>query len=177
LSHLIEFLNAEFLLNVNESSFIKSGNDFETIVKIINECILTKINDNMTLINISDKQELQRNIFLTVIDEDWRSHLNAMDYLRQGIGLRGYAQKNPKNEYKRESFEMFEEMLYTNNFEILKILSRIKIKDNMSLESKNQNNNLTQNTRTTIINDKDTPRNALCPCGSGKKYKRCCGRL
>ena len=177
LTHLIEFLNAEFLLNVNESSFIKSGNDFETIVKIINECILTKINDNMTLINISDKQELQRNIFLTVIDEDWRSHLNAMDYLRQGIGLRGYAQKNPKNEYKRESFEMFEEMLYTNNFEILKILSRIKIKDNMSLESKNQNNNLTQNTRTTIINDKDTPRNALCPCGSGKKYKRCCGRL
>ena len=177
LSHLIEFLNAEFLLNVNESSFIKSGNDFETIVKIINECILTKINDNMTLINISDKQELQRNIFLTVIDEDWRSHLNAMDYLRQGIGLRGYAQKNPKNEYKRESFEMFEEMLYTNNFEILKILSRIKIKDNMSLESKNQNNNLTQNTRTTMINDKDTPRNALCPCGSGKKYKRCCGRL
>ncbi len=177
LTHLIEFLNAEFLLNVNESSFIKSGNDFETIVKIINECILTKINDNMTLINISDKQELQRNIFLTVIDEDWRSHLNAMDYLRQGIGLRGYAQKNPKNEYKRESFEMFEEMLYTNNFEILKILSRIKIKDNMSLESKNQNNNLTQNTRTTMINDKDTPRNALCPCGSGKKYKRCCGRL
>ena len=177
LSHLIEFLNAEFLLNVNESSFIKSGNDFETIVKIINECILTKINDNMTLINISDKQELQRNIFLTVIDEDWRSHLNAMDYLRQGIGLRGYAQKNPKNEYKRESFEMFEEMLYTNNFEILKILARIKIKDNTSLETKNQNNNLTQNTRTTIINDKDIPRNAPCPCGSGKKYKRCCGRL
>ena len=177
LSHLIEFLNAEFLLNVNESSFIKSGNDFETIVKIINECILTKINDNMTLINNSDKQELQRNIFLTVIDEDWRSHLNAMDYLRQGIGLRGYAQKNPKNEYKRESFEMFEEMLYTNNFEILKILARIKIKDNMSLETKNQNNNLTQNTRTVMTNDKDIPRNAPCPCGSGKKYKRCCGRL
>ena len=177
LSHLIEFLNAEFLLNVNESSFIKSGNDFETIVKIINECILTKINDNMTLINNSDKQELQRNIFLTVIDEDWRSHLNAMDYLRQGIGLRGYAQKNPKNEYKRESFEMFEEMLYTNNFEILKILARIKIKDNMSLEAKNQNNNLTQNTRTAMTNDKDIPRNAPCPCGSGKKYKRCCGRL
>ncbi len=177
LSHLIEFLNAEFLLNVNESSFIKSGNDFETIVKIINECILTKINDNMTLINNSDKQELQRNIFLTVIDEDWRSHLNAMDYLRQGIGLRGYAQKNPKNEYKRESFEMFEEMLYTNNFEILKILARIKIKDNMSLETKNQNNNLTQNTRTAMTNDKDIPRNAPCPCGSGKKYKRCCGRL
>ena len=176
LSHLIEFLNAEFLLNVNESSFIKSGNDFETIVKIINECILTKINDNMTLINNSDKQELQRNIFLTVIDEDWRSHLNAMDYLRQGIGLRGYAQKNPKNEYKRESFEMFEEMLYTNNYEILKILSRIKIKGNDSISSTKSDNDLSQNIKSTTT-EKDISRNAPCPCGSGKKYKRCCGRL
>ena len=98
-----------------------------------------------------------------------------MDYLRQSIGLRGYAQKNPKNEYKRESFEMFEEMLYTNNYEIIKILSRIKIKDSTSIENINQNNNLPRDNRT--ANNQDVPRNALCPCGSGKKYKRCCGRL
>ncbi len=129
----------------------------------------------MALINDSDSQELKRNIFLTVIDEDWRNHLSAMDYLRQSIGLRGYAQKNPKNEYKRESFEMFEEMLYTNNYEIIKILSRIKIKDSTSIENINQNNNLPRDNRT--ANNQDVPRNALCPCGSGKKYKRCCGRL
>ena len=129
----------------------------------------------MTLINDSDSQELKRNIFLTVIDEDWRNHLSAMDYLRQSIGLRGYAQKNPKNEYKRESFEMFEEMLYTNNYEIIKILSRIKIKDSTSIENINQNNNLPRDNRT--ANNQDVPRNAPCPCGSGKKYKRCCGRL
>ena len=128
----------------------------------------------MSLITDSDKKELQRNIFLTVIDEDWRNHLNAMDYLRQSIGLRGYAQKNPKNEYKRESFEMFEEMLYTNNYEILKILSRIKIKDSVSISDTKQNDNTRQNNQ--HIN-KDISRNAPCPCGSGKKYKRCCGRL
>ena len=175
LSQLIEFLNAEFLIGVDESSFTESSNHFEKIVEIIHKCILAKINNNMALINDSDSQELKRNIFLTVIDEDWRNHLSAMDYLRQSIGLRGYAQKNPKNEYKRESFEMFEEMLYTNNYEIIKILSRIKIKDSTSIENINQNNNLPRDNRT--ANNQDVPRNAPCPCGSGKKYKRCCGRL
>jgi preprotein translocase subunit SecA len=114
-----------------------------------------------------------RNIFLSVIDEDWRNHLSSIDYLRQGIGLRSYAQKNPKNEYKRESFEMFEEMLSINNLEIIKILSKIKInkpeiseivtKDNNPSSKSSSNNNIS--------------RNALCPCGSGKKYKRCCGKL
>ena len=176
LSQLVEFLNAEFLLEINESSFNKNDNDFKKIVETIYEYILSKINHNMSLISHSDKKELQRNIFLTVIDEDWRNHLNAMDYLRQSIGLRGYAQKNPKNEYKRESFEMFEEMLYTNNYEILKILARIKIKDNVSINDTKQNDNTLQNNQL-INNNKDISRNAPCPCGSGKKYKRCCGRL
>ncbi len=176
LSQLVEFLNAEFLLDIDESSFNKNDNDFKKIVEAIYEYILLKINHNMSLISDSDKKELQRNIFLTVIDEDWRNHLNAMDYLRQSIGLRGYAQKNPKNEYKRESFEMFEEMLYTNNYEILKILARIKIKDNVSINDIKQSDNTLQNNQP-INNSKDISRNAPCPCGSGKKYKRCCGRL
>ena len=154
LSQLVEFLNAEFLLEINESSFNKNDNDFKKIVETIYEYILSKINHNMSLISHSDKKELQRNIFLTVIDEDWRNHLNAMDYLRQSIGLRGYAQKNPKNEYKRESFEMFEEMLYTNNYEILKILARIKIKDNVSINDTKQNDNTLQNNQL-INNNKD----------------------
>ena len=68
-------------------------------------------------------------IFLAVIDEEYRNHLSAMDYLRQSIGLRGYAQKNPKNEYKRESFEMFTIMLMDITKEILKICCRIKIEN------------------------------------------------
>ena len=176
LLQLTEFLNAEFLIDLNKSSLNISDSNFEQIVNAIYECILSKVNHNMSLINDSDKKELIRNIFLTVIDEDWRNHLSAMDYLRQSIGLRGYAQKNPKNEYKRESFEMFEEMLYTNNYETLKILSRIKIKDSDSISNTKSNNDLSQNIKSTTA-EKDIPRNAPCPCGSGKKYKRCCGRL
>jgi len=176
LSQLTEFLNAELLLDLDKSSFGDGTSNFEQIVKVIEECILSKINHNMSLIDDTDKIDLIRNIFLTVIDEDWRNHLNAMDYLRQGIGLRGYAQKNPKNEYKRESFEMFEEMLYTNNYETLKILSRIKVKENTSINDKTVNNNLSHNKKPTN-GEKNISRNAPCPCGSGKKYKRCCGRL
>ena len=176
LSQLIEFLNAELLLDLDKSSFGDGTSNFEEIVKVIEECILSKINHNMSLIDDADKIDLIRNIFITVIDEDWRNHLNAMDYLRQGIGLRGYAQKNPKNEYKRESFEMFEEMLYTNNYETLKILSRIKVKENTLVNSTTVNNNLSHNKKPTN-NEKNISRNAPCPCGSGKKYKRCCGRL
>jgi len=175
-SQIIDFLNAEFILDVNETSFSTSNGVSEDMIKDISKYIHSKINSNIASINSSDKTELIRNIFLTVIDEDWRNHLNAMDYLRQSIGLRGYAQKNPKNEYKRESFEMFEEMLYTNSYEIIKILARIKVKDNTSIDKSIQKNDLPQNTKS-VINDKDIPRNAPCPCGSGKKYKRCCGKL
>ena len=121
-----------------------------------------------------EKNELLKNIFLSVIDEDWRNHLSSMDYLRQGIGLRGYAQKNPKNEYKSESFEMFEEMLAINNYEIIKILSRISVNNSLlsqTLDSSHKTNDSKE------VGKKNISRNALCPCGSGKKYKRCCGRL
>ena len=99
-----------------------------------------------------------------------------MDYLRQGIGLRGYAQKNPKNEYKRESFEMFEEMLYTNNYEIVKILARIKINDNINSKV-DKLNAIPPANKKLNSNEKLISRNSPCPCGSGKKYKRCCGSL
>mgnify|MGYP001253504409 FL=1 len=175
-SQIIDFLNAEFILDVNETSFATGNGICEGMIKDISKYIHSKIKSNIVSINSSDQTELIRNIFLTVIDEDWRNHLNAMDYLRQSIGLRGYAQKNPKNEYKRESFEMFEEMLYTNNYEIIKILARIKVKGNTSIDNSIQKNGLPQNTKS-VIDNKNIPRNALCPCGSGKKYKRCCGRL
>ena len=133
-----------------------------------------KIQTNIGILDKNEQMELLRNIFLTVIDEDWRNHLNSMDYLRQGIGLRSYAQKHPKNEYKRESFEMFEEMLSINNLEIIKILSRIKINNPSVSNMLNKEDNLSKNNSPTDVN---ISRNALCPCGSGKKYKRCCGKL
>ena len=167
---------SDFSIDINSSDVIESGDHDgrETFKKYIHDTINNKIETNLSILSSKDKNELIRNIFLSVIDEDWRNHLNAMDYLRQGIGLRSYAQKNPKNEYKRESFEMFEEMLSVNNLETIKILAKIKISNpNVSDKlTKEENTGFNKNEVTS-----DISRNALCPCGSGKKYKRCCGKL
>ena len=167
---------SDFSIDIDSSDVIEAGdhNGRETFKKYIQDVINHKIETNLKILSNEDKKELIRNIFLSVIDEDWRNHLNAMDYLRQGIGLRSYAQKNPKNEYKRESFEMFEEMLSVNNFETIKILAKIKI------SNPNVSDKLTKDENADFDKNKvnsDISRNALCPCGSGKKYKRCCGKL
>ena len=171
-----ESFKSDFAIEIKSSEIIKNG-DHEgrvTFKNYIRNIIFTSIQSNLDILSEEDKNELIRNIFLSVIDEDWRNHLNAMDYLRQGIGLRSYAQKNPKNEYKRESFEMFEEMLSVNNLETIKILTKIKV--NNSNVSDKLINDKTLNVNMDKKNA-DISRNSLCPCGSGKKYKRCCGKL
>ena len=103
-----------------------------------------------------------------------------MDSLRQGIGLRGYAAKNPKNEYKRESFEMFEEMLSINNHEIIKILGRIKIKNQAqnNFDEKEMNTLKKSDDPKCLLNTTSggVPRNKKCPV-TNKKFKQCCGKL
>jgi len=181
-------LNDEFLVSVNlQKTHEESSNeDARNFIEIhLKEVLLEKISSNLDKLQDSEKHELIRNIILSILDEEWRSHLSAMDYLRQGIGLRGYAQKNPKNEYKKESFEMFEEMLMANDHEIIKVLCRINIKNKPvdkieKNSSSNTINNITDGNNPNARNDRvmeNIPRNALCPCGSGKKYKRCCGKL
>ena len=178
LKKIDDFIKKEFLaesncaININETQ----NSTIDIIKDNIKQTILSKIMTNIRNLSHVEKNELLKNVFLTVIDEDWRNHLNAMDYLRQGIGLRGYAQKNPKNEYKRESFEMFEEMLYTNNYEIVKILARIKINDNINSKV-DKLNAIPPANKKLNSNEKLISRNSPCPCGSGKKYKRCCGSL
>ena len=171
-----ESFKIDFAIEIKSSEVIKNG-DHEgrvTFKDYIRNIISTSIQSNLEIISEEDKNELIRNIFLSVIDEDWRNHLNAMDYLRQGIGLRSYAQKNPKNEYKRESFEMFEEMLSVNNLETIKILTKIKVNNSNVSDKLIKDKTLNANMD---IKSADISRNALCPCGSGKKYKRCCGKL
>ena len=175
LDKLDSLLKSDFLIEIDSRKILEEGvadnrhKLKDSIKNILNE----KIQNNLNILDVNDKKELMRNIFLSVIDEDWRNHLGSIDYLRQGIGLRSYAQKNPKNEYKRESFEMFEEMLAINNLEIIKILSKIKInKPEISEIITKDSNPPSKQSQTNNIS-----RNALCPCGSGKKYKRCCGKL
>ena len=110
----------------------------------------------------------QKSILLQMIDKCWKEHLLSLDHLRQGISLRAYGQKDPLNEYKQEAFIMFEEMMEQIRFNITKIISFVEIKT----ESEQPGRDIKDE-----ISDRKVPRNAKCPCGSGKKYKHCCGKI
>ncbi|WP_367670718.1 preprotein translocase subunit SecA [Sodalis-like secondary symbiont of Drepanosiphum platanoidis] len=124
--------------------------------------------------------DLEKKIMLKVIDDYWKDHLSAIDYLRQGIHLRGYAQKDPKQEYKIESFKMFNKMLNLLKCEIISKLSIIQ----KNLSKKTNNKNINKKEKTLINNiffyknkNLNIKRNDLCPCGSNKKFKRCHGQI
>ena len=180
-------ISQEFLINIDSEKIVESSEDNarNQITNYIKEELNKKVDFNLSTLSHEEKSELIRNIIISVIDEDWRLHLSAMDSLRQGIGLRGYAQKNPKNEYKRESFEMFEEMLLINNHEIIKILSRIKVKnqktenESNNLNKKEENNQFKKSDNPKCLLNSSTervPRNKKCPV-TNKKFKQCCGKL
>lgn len=114
---------------------------------------------------------------LDTVDKAWKDHLLAMEYLREGIGLRGYGQKDPKQEYKREGFTLFQRMLERIREQYIQILCHLQIEDthpadDMFSVNPLQNAQLSSGTYTVQAVSK----NATCPCGSGKKYKRCCGK-
>jgi preprotein translocase subunit SecA len=143
-------------------------------------------------------REVERQIMLQVLDNLWKEHLSSMDQLRQGIGLRAYAQKNPKQEYKRESFALFESLLDNIKYETIRYLSHIEVatrEDMDRLEQQRreeQKGREYQHAQAAGIEDDSQPakaaqlpqrrgpkvgRNDLCTCGSGKKYKHCCGKI
>jgi preprotein translocase subunit SecA len=144
-------------------------------------------------IGLEGMRYLERVIFLQMVDTYWKEHLLNMDHLKEGIGLRGYGQKNPLNEYKREGFEMFANMIETVKGQTLKTLFRIQIKNDEDLahdeaieKRKRQQAEMRLRRGSQASAKQQQPmkregekvgRNDPCPCGSGKKYKKCCGRL
>ena len=126
--------------------------------------------------------DIEKNMMLGVVDANWKEHLAAMDYLRQGIGLRGYAQKNPKQEYKKEAFAMFSDLLDAVKRDVVSALARIDVRHILSFEQAKTEPQPSQSAPSArrkpgIITGKKIRRNAPCPCGSGKKYKHCHGRV
>ncbi len=116
-------------------------------------------------------REAEKSLLLQVLDQCWKDHLLYLDQLRQSIGLRAYGQRDPLNEYKKESFSLFEEMLSKIRYMIVSILSSFEIERNIP------NKDLNSKKDEKILNSKKVSRNEKCPCGSGKKYKHCCGRI
>jgi preprotein translocase subunit SecA len=143
--------------------------------------------------------QFERAVMLQTMDNYWREHLAALDHLRQGIHLRGYAQKNPKQEYKREAFDLFSTMLDSVRNEVTRILMTVQIKSEHDVEAVEEPVELknvryqhagyeealaeanaedeARKTQPFVRQGEKVGRNDPCPCGSGKKYKQCHGRL
>ena len=122
--------------------------------------------------------EVERLILLKNVDIKWMEHLDAMDQLRQGINLRAYAQRNPVDEYKNEAFDMFQQMMYEIQYETIRLIFRVAIVEKPKertdiLEASHGDEAQVKKPK---VNKEKVGRNDLCPCGSGKKYKHCCGK-
>ena len=150
-------------------------------IEDIRKEIKTLVDRNLNLKKTKYTNEIfsfaQKSILLQILDKSWKEHLLSLDHLRQGISLRAYGQKDPLNEYKQEAFLMFEEMMHGIRLNISKILSFIEIKSDVP-KPESESPVAQEKANSVNSNNKKIPRNAICPlCDSGKKYKRCCGKL
>jgi len=189
-------LNLEIQKFINAADSISAEDVLELVVSRANQAFEAKVKE----VGVEQFTPFMRMVLLQSIDTHWREHLSALDYLRQGIHLRGYAQKQPKQEYKREAFELFGQLLDQVKNEVTRLLMTVEVQSGEQLEqAANQIEeraedfkNITYTSPTEsgqeeVITQGDesmafaggasTGRNEPCPCGSGKKYKHCHGRL
>ncbi len=193
-------LKSDYTLELPIKSWIESLDEVESeavVSKVISEAgefYRSKMSDAPE----EAVHQYERSVMLQSIDSHWREHLAALDHLRQGIHLRGYAQKNPKQEYKREAFELFSLLLQTVRNEVTKILMSVRIRSADQVEKVSQQSGAVSNVsynhsaesgtagQQGPVGSPGTPimrsqqkvgRNEPCPCGSGKKFKHCHGRL
>lgn len=174
---LSENINLDALCaQINEQSGIKltpnelNGLDFDEISKKIEQILSNNYEEKMSQLSPQSRQNIEKMLYLQILDRAWREHLYQMDTLKAGIGLRGYNQRDPLTEYKKESFNLFMELVRTLKITSAKTLSLVRFE--LSDESANESS---QSTRENKINKKPS-RNDPCPCESGKKYKDCCGK-
>jgi len=201
LDGLSQSIYNDFMISLDLESIVNQDDSLnaDNIWKVIYEEFTRNYSTKENSIGERPMREIEKAVMLQQLDMQWREHLAAMDHLRQGIHLRGYAQKNPKQEYKRESFEMFSFMMDQLKFNVISILSRARFKGEEDAETVNkQMPNVEevqlQHKDASIFKSSDTQaepektltkpfirdqkkigRNEPCPCGSGKKYKKCHG--
>ncbi len=174
---LSENINLDALCaQINEQSGVKlapnelNGLDFDEISKKIEQILSNNYEEKMSQLSLQSRQNIEKMLYLQILDRAWREHLYQMDTLKAGIGLRGYNQRDPLTEYKKESFNLFMELVRTLKITSAKTLSLVRFE--LSDESANESS---QSARENKINKKPS-RNDPCPCESGKKYKDCCGK-
>ncbi|TDB35051.1 preprotein translocase subunit SecA [Stenotrophomonas sp. TEPEL] len=201
-------LQSDFGVDMSLTDLVKSHEelDAEGITAKVQERINQHFAEKEAGVGEETMRALEKHVMLTVLDQSWKEHLARMDYLRQGIYLRGYAQKQPKQEYKKEAFELFSDMLENVKREVVTLLARVRIRSDeevQALEAAERQQvearlkqsqfqhqdaggysadeeaaqvQAAQNGRVRLDEPK-VGRNEPCPCGSGKKYKHCHGQL
>lgn len=157
----------------------------EGLAQLISDAAMKVYNEKEAAVGAEDFRDLERIVMLQTVDNLWKDHLLSMDHLKEGIGLRGYAQQNPLIVYKKEGFEMFQDMISRIKEETLGILFRIQMAEPQKMEVLRQpreqdlvfsgSDNSEVKKKPIKRTERKVGRNAPCPCGSGKKYKKCCG--
>jgi len=193
-------LAAELQLKLPVADWVKAEPTLgdEDILKRILDAADAAYAEKKARVDAAAWSGFERNVMLQSLDIHWREHLAALDHLRQGIHLRGYAQKNPKQEYKREAFELFETLLQVVRTEVTKLLMTVEVRTQEQIEQAEQHHPQVENVQyhhadydEALGTDQATEkpqqpverqapkvgRNDPCPCGSGKKYKHCHGKL
>ena len=202
ISGLEEAMEDEFGLKLDIKDWLKKDDSLHE------ESLRERVLENIESAYAEKEQEsgsevirhIEKAVMLQVLDQQWREHLATMDQLRQGINLRSYAQKNPKQEYKRESFQLFIELLDRMKREVITMLSRVQVRSEEEVEAleeqrrrglesdmefqhdkasamEDENNAPDGEHQPFVREGKKVGRNEPCPCGSSKKYKQCHGRL
>ena len=212
ISALEQKLATDFNIHLSIADWLKEDSTLDN--QDIRERLLARVEqeyaEKIELVGEEGMRQFEKKVMLNIIDARWREHLADMDYLRQGIHLRGYAQKNPKQEYKREAFEMFQSMWQNINYTVASLLISVQIEKNEEMSADinvaEPDNIQTQQAKpadmTDLVQADDimvqaafspdaedyspaaleargivVHRNDPCPCGSGKKYKQCHGKL
>ena len=187
IKNLCSIILADCGEEIDESEL--KGLEYNELVEKIAQILEVRYNEKMSVLNEEQRKDIEKILYLQVLDNAWREHLYQMDILKTGIGLRGYNQKDPLVEYKKESYNLFMELVGRLKIESVKTLQIVRFKSReeqeeqarMMLEASQnaENEPLNYNNQGEDENftpEKKIPRNAPCPCGSGKKYKDCHGK-
>ena len=167
-----QYFSKKIDLNLNNSEgdinqqFIK-----DKVYALINENTVNRKGNHSE----EEVNSAERMVMLKILDDKWKDHINNLEQLRSTIGLRGYGQRDPLNEYKNEAFGLFEELINNLKIDVSKIFSRMRLREKQN-QTLNENS-VSEKINQSAIKTKKISRNAPCPCGSGKKYKHCCGKI
>jgi len=184
-------LSQEWLINLDLKTYINNAKTIssENIIEKVTKELENNYKNKIELAGKEAFDNFEKNIILSSIDQYWREHLANLEHLRQGIHLRGYAQKDPKQEYKREAFELFNQLLIDIKIKVAQTVSQVQVQSNQQdtnakleefeAEPINLSNllGLELKTQDTDVNIPIVSRNEPCPCGSGERYKNCHGKI